>query len=87
MSFRSFTLSLNFLHEFVSLGHQFFHGFVLLLDAVVGLLQLPLQAFDRRLVFGNFVGQSLGGGLQAVDLAFLADDEIGVGFGLRFKLA
>ena len=75
MSLRSFTLIVELLHELVSLCHQLFHGFVLLLDAAVGLLQLPLQAFDRRLVFGNLVGQSIGGGLQAVDLTSLGDDE------------
>ena len=59
------------IYELVSLGHQVFHGFVLLLDAGVGLLQLPLQAFDRRPVFGNLVGQSIDGGLQAIELTLL----------------
>src|SRR5208282_2632948 len=68
-----------FLHEVIALGDEVGDGFILLVNAGVGFLQLRFQCIHGGLVLRDFVGGVLVGELQLRDFGLLRNDELFIG--------
>src|ERR1051326_3565494 len=63
------------MQELTAQRDEFLHGLVLFFDAVVGIFEFCFKGADGFLILRDFVGKSSGGGLEIVDLGFLACEE------------